>query len=66
MLCPLQAGVAFLNVAATEFVELFVGRGAARVRQERRHNAIVGFSLRKRGRLWNMTVEMVWMIQPRT
>ncbi|CAK9074063.1 unnamed protein product [Durusdinium trenchii] len=31
--CAAEAGVAFLNVAATEFVELFVGRGAARVRQ---------------------------------
>ncbi|CAE7795405.1 ftsH [Symbiodinium sp. CCMP2456] len=28
-----EAGVPFLNAAATEFVELFVGRGAARVRQ---------------------------------
>eukprot|EP00913_Durusdinium_trenchii_P024112 g22645.t1 len=27
--CAAEAGVAFLNVAATEFVELFVGRGAA-------------------------------------
>lgn len=31
--CAAEAGVPFLNAAATEFVELFVGRGAARVRQ---------------------------------
>lgn len=31
--CAVEAGVPFLNVAATEFVELFVGRGAARVRK---------------------------------
>lgn len=31
--CAAEAGVPFINAAATEFVELFVGRGAARVRQ---------------------------------
>ncbi|CAE8586375.1 unnamed protein product, partial [Polarella glacialis] len=31
--CAAEAGVPFLNVAATEFVEMYVGRGAARVRQ---------------------------------
>lgn len=31
--CAAEAGLPFLSAAATEFVELFVGRGAARVRQ---------------------------------
>jgi cell division protease FtsH len=37
-----EAGVPFLSVSASEFVELFVGRGAARVRElftEARKNA---------------------------
>mmetsp|Transcript_126268 Transcript_126268/g.404173 ORF Transcript_126268/g.404173 Transcript_126268/m.404173 type:complete len:542 (-) Transcript_126268:123-1748(-) len=31
--CAVEAGVPFLNTAATEFVEVYVGRGAQRVRQ---------------------------------